>query len=108
MTEQAAYAVVINSHRHIVMSSNSYPPSNPDQPTSYQIRIKGHLGSEWADWFEGMAVTLEDSGETLLTGSVTDQAALHGLLKKVRDLGLPLLSVNRMKSGQANMPDANQ
>jgi len=68
----------------------------------YQIRIEGHLGRQWTDWFEGLTITLEDSGETLLTGPVVDQAALHGLLKKVRDLGMPLLSVNRAKLGQAD------
>jgi hypothetical protein len=65
----------------------------PDQPTGYQIRVKGHLGSQWTDWFGGLTVTLEDNGDTLLTGPVIDQAALHGLLKKVRDLGMPLVSV---------------
>ena len=64
-----------------------------DQPTTYQVRIKGHLGPEWTDWFGGLAITLEDNGDTLLTGSVTDQAALHGLLRRVRDLGMPLVSV---------------
>ncbi len=63
------------------------------QPTIYQIRVKGHLGSQWTDWFGGLTVTLEDNGETLLTGAVVDQAALHGLIKKVRDLGMPLVSV---------------
>ena len=63
----------------------------------YQIRIKGHLGQQWVDWFEGQAITLEDNDNTLLTGPVVDQAALHGLLKKVRDLGLPLLSVERIE-----------
>ncbi len=58
------------------------------------IRIKGHLDDRWADWFEGMTLTREDNGETLLTGPVVDQSALHGLLKKVRDLGMPLISVN--------------
>ena len=62
----------------------------------YQIRIKGHLGRQWTDWFEGLTITLEDNGETLLTGPVVDQAALHGLLKKVRDLGMPLISVIRV------------
>ena len=62
-----------------------------------QIRIKGHLGREWTDWFEGLTITLEDDGETLLTGAVIDQAALHGLLRKVRDLGMPLVSVNRVR-----------
>lgn len=66
------------------------------QPAVYEIRVKGHLGRQWADWFEGLSITLEDSGTTLLTGPVLDQAALHGLLKKVRDLGLPLLSVARV------------
>ncbi len=64
----------------------------------YQIRIKGHLDSQWTDWFEGLIITLEEDGDTLLTGPVADQAALHGLLKKVRDLGMPLLSVNRIRS----------
>ena len=59
----------------------------------YQIRIKGHLGREWAGWFEGLTLTALDNGETLLTGAVVDQAALHGVLKKVRDVGMPLLSV---------------
>jgi len=59
----------------------------------YQIKIKGHLGSQWTDWFDGLTITLEEDGNTLLTGPVVDQAALHGLLKKVRDLGMPLLSV---------------
>lgn len=65
----------------------------------YQIRLKGHLGRQWADWFGGLTITLEDNGETLLTGPVIDQAALYGLLKKVRDLGMPLLSVNRVGPG---------
>ncbi len=70
----------------------------------YQIRLEGHLGSEWAEWFEGMVVTVGGDGETLLTGPVVDQAALHGLLKKVRDLGLPLISVNRMDPVKAEEP----
>ena len=60
----------------------------------YQIRIKGHLGSRWREWFEGLTITLEADGNTLLTGTLVDQAALHGVLKKIRDLGMPLLSVN--------------
>ena len=66
------------------------------QPMIYQIRVKGHLGSQWKDWFGGLTVTLEDNGETLLTGPVADQAALHGLLRRVRDLGIPLVSVVRV------------
>ena len=68
-----------------------------NQPMVYQIRIKGHLGPQWADWFGGMTITLEDNGDTLLTGPVVDQAALHGLLRKVRDLGIPLISAVRVK-----------
>jgi hypothetical protein len=68
-----------------------------DQPMVYQIRIEGHLGSRWTEWFGGMTITLEDNGNTLLTGPVVDQAALHGLLKKVRDLGMPLISAVRVK-----------
>ena len=74
----------------------------------YQIRIKGHLGHKWTDWFEGLTITLEENGETLLTGPVVDQAALHGLLKKVRDLGMPLLSVNRAESDQEDVAAAEQ
>jgi hypothetical protein len=62
----------------------------------YQIRIEGQLGPQWADWFEGLTVNLEPDGTTLLCGPVVDQAALYGLLKKVRDLGLPLLAVNQV------------
>ena len=68
--------------------------SDPGSRTICQIRLKGHLGSQWSDWFDGMTVSLEDDGDTLITGPVVDQAALHGLLKKVRDLGIPLISVN--------------
>ena len=68
----------------------------------YQIRIKGHLGAAWADWFEGLTITLTEDGDTLLTGPVVDQAALHGLLKKVRDLGMPLVSVCPSKPGPAD------
>ena len=79
-----------------------------DQPMVYQIRLKGHLGPQWTEWFGGMSITLEESGETLLTGPVEDQAALHGLLKKVRDLGMPLISAIRVKPGQASASDDKQ
>jgi hypothetical protein len=72
-----------------------------DPPTSnapyYEIRLKGHLEARWVQWFEGLTITLEDNGNTLLSGPLTDQAALHGILKKVRDLGLTLLSVNSVE-----------
>ena len=68
-----------------------------DQPMVYQIRIKGHLGPHLTEWFGNVSITLEDNGETLLTCLVVDQAALYGLLRKVRDLGMPLISAIRVK-----------
>ena len=90
------------------MPDELIPQTDPDQPVVYQIRIKGHLGPQWTEWFEGMAVTREENGDTLLTGPVVDQAALHGLLKKVRDLGLPLLSVIRVETGQGDATNVKQ
>ena len=75
------------------MPDNRNSKADPGEAIVYQIRIKGHLGSQWTDWFGGLRITLEENGDTLLTGAVVDQAALHGLLRKVRDLGMPLLSV---------------
>jgi hypothetical protein len=72
------------------------------EPELYEIRLKGHLDDRWAAWFGDLTLTREDNGETLLTGPVVDQAALHGLLRKVRDLGLPLISVTRVRPGQAD------
>ena len=77
-----------------------------DQSGLYEIRIKGHLDDKWADWFDAMTITREDNGETRLRGLVVDQAALHGLLRKVRDLGLPLVAVMHIEPEQANGPDA--
>ena len=90
------------------MSHTANPTTDPYGPMAYQIRIQGHLGSEWTDWFEGLTLTLEDNGEMLLTSSAVDQAALHGLLRKVRDLGLPLLSVIQLQPAQADEPDAQR
>ena len=70
----------------------------------YEIRLKGHLDSRWADRFDGLTITLADNGETWLTGAVVDQAALHGLLRKVRDLGLPLVAVIKVEPKQAQGP----
>jgi hypothetical protein len=83
------------------------PASTEDgyEPEHYEIRLKGHLDDRWVDWFDGLTITREDNGETLLTGSVVDQAALHGLLRKVRDLGLPLISVILIKPGPPDVPD---
>src|SRR6266446_8155295 len=99
--EQVVQTVLTGHKRDRVMSNEINSESDPGQPMVYQIRIKGHLGREWTDWFEGLTITLEDNGETLLTGPVVDQAALYGLLRKVRDVGMPLLSVVCMKPGQA-------
>jgi len=90
------------------MSNEINSKTDLSQPMIYQIRIKGHLRREWSDWFEGLTITVQDLGETLLTGPVVDQAALHGLLKKVRDLGMPLLSVMSVKPGQAETSNGNE
>ena len=82
------------------MTNKLDPKKDPTQPTVYQIRIEGQLSSDWSDWLEGLTITLEDNGDTLFTGPVVDQAALFGLLKKVRDLGIPLVSVNPAKSAK--------
>lgn len=81
------------------------PKPDPNQPVVYQIRLESHLSEPRLAWFEGMTITLEDSGHTLLTGPVVDQAALHGLLRKVRDLGVPLLSVTRLNPGRPDGAD---
>ena len=94
------------------MSQELDPHADSSQPMAYQIRITGQLGSRWADWFEGLTITL-DGGDTLITGPVVDQAALHGLLKRVRDLGMPLVSVSPvgldprtpLETGQAGVSD---
>jgi hypothetical protein len=80
------------------MGDNREQPADQQEPTTYQIRITGQLDARWADWFEGLTITL-DGGDTLITGPVVDQAALHGLLKRVRDLGMPLVSVSPSEAG---------
>jgi hypothetical protein len=94
--------------RDNIMPNEVNSEIDSSEPMVYQIRIRGHLGREWADWFEGLSITLEDNGDMLLTGPVVDQAALHGLLKKVRDVGMPLLSVNRVKPDHADASDVKQ
>lgn len=79
------------------MSTTPRSTADHHEAGYYEIRLKGHLNQRWADWFEGLTITLEENGETRLTGSVADQAALHGLLKRVRDLGMELLAVNRIE-----------
>jgi hypothetical protein len=85
------------------MSNN--PKTDPGRLSVYQIRIKGHLSDQWIGWFEGLSITLEKNGDTLLTGTVVDQASLFGLLKKVRDLGMTLISINCVESGK---PDTSE
>jgi hypothetical protein len=87
--------------------STLHPTEDHHEPERYEIRIKGHLEPRWADWFEGLSITLDDNGETVFTGPVVDQAALHGLLRKVRDLGLPLVAVIRLDPRPTVSPDEN-
>ena len=88
------YIAYASKNWHRSMADTLIPQSESSQPVVYQIRVKDHLGTQWADWFEGFTITEEDDGLTLLAGPVVDQAALHGLLKRIRDLGMILISVN--------------
>jgi hypothetical protein len=82
------------------MSNTPDSTTHLNRAMIYQIRIKGQLGPQWAEWFDGLTITLGEDGDTLLTGPVVDQAALYGLLKKVRDTGLTLIAVNQITSKQ--------
>lgn len=83
-------------------------PEDPCQPELYEIRIKGHLDERWADWFGGMSIRQEANGDTRLVGPLIDQAALYGMLRRVRDLGMPLISVIRLEPGQVDSSDVRQ
>ena len=85
------------------MLNKPHPTTDPSQPMVYQIKVEGHLGRQWTDWFDGLTIAQQDNGDTRLTGPLADQAALHGLLKKVRDLGMPLLSVNPVYPDQVDV-----
>lgn len=87
------------------MSITSGPDGTINQPTIYHIRIQGHLGRQWAGRFEELSITLEDDGTTLLTGPVVDQAALHGILRRIRDLGITLISINSTGASPNNSPE---
>ena len=87
------------------MSETHALPEYPDESGLYEIRLKGHLDDRWSVCFGGLTIILEINGYTLITGPVADQAALHGLLKKVRDLGMPLVSVNFVSPDQARPPE---
>jgi hypothetical protein len=95
-------------NRYKLMSQILEPKPTPGQPAVYQIRLKGHLDHEWTDWFEGLTITPEQDGDTLLTGVVVDQAALHGLLKKVRDAGMPLVSVRQAPLDETHPGHSNK
>ena len=90
------------------MTDEQRPKPEAHQQMVYQFRIKGHLGQQWINWFQGLTITLEEDGNTLLNGPVIDQSALHGILKKIRDLGMPLLSVNSVETGIQDASDNTQ
>jgi len=85
---------------------NEFPASPQHSPGRYEIRLRGHLDPRWAAWFDGLSLTNSSDGTTVIGGPVADQAALHGLLQKVRDLGLPLVSVTQVQPDQAECPPA--
>ncbi|MBL8096026.1 MAG: hypothetical protein JNL73_17765 [Anaerolineales bacterium] len=90
------------------MSNVEAPGPEPVRPPAYEIRLEGHLGPELAGWFEGLSVTTEDDGTTLLAGLIADQAALHGVLRKIRDVGLPLISIAQVQLGEAHRPRSSK
>ena len=89
------------------MSTPQTSTEDNHEPGCYEIRLKGHLDARWIDWFEGLSFTHASDGTTILAGPLVDQAALYGVLRKVRDLGLPLIAVNQVDPKQANRPDGN-
>ena len=95
----------MTGHKRRVLST-AIPGTDATQPLVYQVRIKGHLGPQWKEWFRGVTITLEGNGDTLLSGPVVDQAALHSLLKKARDLGIPLISVSPVDASRLDASDA--
>lgn len=99
---------MLSEHQGKEVSNNLETQPDANGPAVYQIRVRSHLGSGWADWFEGLTITLEENGDTLLTGPIVDQSALHGLLKKVRDLGMSLVSVNQVEPEPADAENAQQ
>jgi hypothetical protein len=82
------------------MTNEYHSNRGPNQPEIYQIVLQGHLSSQWSDWFDGFTITPDEHGQTILVGPVIDQAALYGVLKKIRDLGIPLISINRLDPGE--------
>ena len=86
------------------MSGPDASPADHHEPEHYEIRLKGHLDTRWSDWIAGMNLTHQSDGITVLSGPLDDQAALHGVLRKVRDLGLPIVSVNHVELEQPDGP----
>ena len=95
------YVHVVSTGDHTNEQSNGQPTADHAPAEQYEIRVRGHLGSRWATWFDGMTLTAEDEGTTVIRGPVVDQAALHGLLQKLRDLGITLLSLTPLVPGTA-------
>ena len=89
------------------MSAAQAPKGNHSWPDRYEVRVKGHLAGRWAAWFDGLTLTREGDGTTLIRGPVVDQAALHGLLQKVRDVGLPLISVRNVTTESSTAPPSS-
>ena len=89
------------------MSERDAAQGDHHRHSLYEIRLKGHLAQHWAEWFEGVTITLDGNGETLLSAPVIDQSALYGLLRKVRDLGLPLISVTQVDPKEADGPQSS-
>jgi hypothetical protein len=90
------------------MSNKQTFDEKHNQQQGFEIRLKGHLDDRWSDWFDGLTITLDENGDTHLSGQVIDQAALHGLLKKVRDLGIPLISVSPVEPEPQTTPGIDQ
>jgi hypothetical protein len=90
------------------MPNRAIPQPHHHDARQYQLRVEGRLSEQWAEWFEGLTISPAENGETLITGWIVDQAALHGLLKKVRDLGLPLVSVNPLDPAAPDCPTAGR
>ena len=90
------------------MPDGPSPGPAPGRPAIYQVRVSSHLDDRWADWPDGLSITREASGDTVLTVPVLDQAALHGLLRKLRDVGVPLVSINPAGSGQTGIPSSEE
>lgn len=90
------------------MSDDLTPSTHASAIAVYEIRIQGYLGCQWTDWFDDLTITQDDHGQTVLTGPVADQAALYGLLRKVRDLGIPLVSVHRLSATEQNRDKETQ